>query len=110
MPDLHPSDLGPCCCCGAIGPVRTIISLDRKAPVPGTGWGCVVCGLPPDGALAVLCDACVADFRRPKWAFKGHPRNHEYTPIEDLVGKHDHNLALHPEEQEMRAMLAYRNN
>ena len=53
-------DLGPCCACGSPGPtVRTVVALAFRAPVPGTGWGCVVCGLPSDGAIAVLCDTCV---------------------------------------------------
>lgn len=35
-------DLGPCCGCGKLGPtVRTIVALALRAPVPGTGWGCV---------------------------------------------------------------------
>ena len=50
-------DLGPCCCCGGTERVRDIVMLSRKAPVPGTGWGCVVCGLPNDGASYVCCDA-----------------------------------------------------
>ncbi|WP_138500945.1 hypothetical protein [Nostoc sp. PA-18-2419] len=34
--------------------------LPKKAPVLGTGWGCLVCGLPSDGAVAVACDDCLA--------------------------------------------------
>lgn len=55
-----PPDLGPCCACGQAGPtVRNIVCFPVRAPVPGTGWGCVVCGAPNDGATAVLCDACM---------------------------------------------------
>lgn len=25
--------------------------LDKKAPQPGTGWGCFACGLPQDEAI-----------------------------------------------------------
>jgi hypothetical protein len=53
-------DFGPCCACRRSGPtVRNLICLDLRAPVAGTGWGCVVCGLPSNGAVAVLCDACM---------------------------------------------------
>ena len=55
--------LGRCCACleeGTEGnPVRNLMMLDRLAPTPGTGWGCFVCGLPLDGAVAVLCERCV---------------------------------------------------
>jgi hypothetical protein len=55
-----PIDLGACCSCRETGPtVRNLLALDVAAPIPGTGWGCVVCGVPNNGALAVLCDACV---------------------------------------------------
>ena len=54
-------DLGACCCCGKAGPdVRNLLALPYRAPVDGTGWGCARCGLPADGALAVVCDACQA--------------------------------------------------
>lgn len=54
---MNAQDLGPCCRCGG-GQARNIMILPRRAPTPGTGWGCVVCGLPCDGAFAVLCDEC----------------------------------------------------
>ena len=47
-------NLGPCCHCGRTDDVRTIVMLSRRGPMPGCGWGCVVCGLPLDGAIAVL--------------------------------------------------------
>jgi hypothetical protein len=54
-------DLGPCCACGrADRQARTLIALAYRAPQKGTGWGCVVCHLPSDGALAVVCDPCLA--------------------------------------------------
>ena len=54
-----PRSLGPCCQCECTDGVRNIFLLNRRGAIPGRGWGCVVCGLPPDGAVAVLCDACV---------------------------------------------------
>ena len=53
-------DLGPCCACREAGPtVRNVICLDVLSPTPGFGWGCMVCGLPPNGAVAVVCDRCM---------------------------------------------------
>lgn len=53
-------DLGPCCACGRIGhsPVRNILLLDVQGLEPGRGWGCSVCNLPADGAIAIVCDDC----------------------------------------------------
>ncbi|MBG1268269.1 hypothetical protein [Nostoc sp. WHI] len=54
-------DLGTCCGCGCTGEtVQNLVMLQKKAPVPGTGWGCVVCGVPSDGAVAVVCNDCLA--------------------------------------------------
>lgn len=51
---------GPCCACRRSDvDVRNLIMLPFRAPQPGTGWGCVVCGLPSDGAIALVCDACL---------------------------------------------------
>jgi hypothetical protein len=56
--DLHLLPmLGPCCACERVGPrVRNWIMLHKRAVIAGHGWGCFVCGLPPDGASYVLCD------------------------------------------------------
>jgi hypothetical protein len=59
-------DFGACCCCGLTrregANVRNVTQLHLKAPIAGTGWGCVVCKLPPDGAIAVFCDTCIKGF------------------------------------------------
>lgn len=52
------SALGPCCICRLSANVGNLMLLDFRAPVPGTGWGCVACDMPSDGAAAVLCDLC----------------------------------------------------
>jgi hypothetical protein len=53
-------DLGPCCACGVRGlVVRNIVALDVRGPSPSQGWGCLVCHLPANGAVAVVCDACL---------------------------------------------------
>jgi hypothetical protein len=33
--------------------------LKFRAPFQGKGWGCFVCGLSSDGAMAVICDDCL---------------------------------------------------
>jgi hypothetical protein len=63
---------GPCCACGGKKRVRNIVSLARRAPVPGTGWGCVVCGLEADGALAIICDECAKNVRPIKQVAYGY--------------------------------------
>lgn len=55
--DDETADLGVCCACRT-RPAIGLVMLAVRAPVPGTGWGCVVCGLPQDGAVAVLCEDC----------------------------------------------------
>lgn len=76
LDDGEVPDLGPCCACETTGPrVRNILLLPRQAPPEGrgTGWGCVVCSLPPDGAAAVVCDACLAAEAPPRWHILGFP-------------------------------------
>lgn len=92
---------GPCCCCGTMYKVRTLVMLEKKAPVPGTGWGCVQCGLPLDGALAVLCDQCAANSADLpnclRFVCRGYPTLGERTPIEEVAGEHAHDMSQHPE-------------
>ncbi len=103
------SDLGACCRCDCPGnpdnPVRTIVSLPHKAPIAGHGWGCVVCGLPPDGAQAAVCDVCAEEMHEDqgphaglRWAWQGYPGEGR-TPISSLAGSHEHDLTRHPEIQ-----------
>jgi len=41
-------DLGACCACGRSDSlVRNVVMLEQRASVPGTGWGCLLCNLPP---------------------------------------------------------------
>lgn len=92
-------DLGPCCACGQPGPtVRNIMMLQRLCPVPGRGWGCVVCGLPPNYATAVVCDACLEDSCLIRWVCTGYPAKDGRTPIEAAPEvKVKHNPLYHPE-------------
>jgi hypothetical protein len=56
----------PCCACGEIRVTRNVMMIEARAPASaaGKGWGCAVCGLAPDGAIAVVCDPCL-EARRP---------------------------------------------
>jgi hypothetical protein len=92
-------DLGACCGCGKKGrKVRNIILLDKLAPEPGTGWGCAVCGLASDGALAVLCDACCREGALIREAIAGFPRELRRVPIGELSGSHEHRPEAHEDE------------
>ena len=90
-----------CCVCGEIKrTVRNIGMLPFKGE-PGTGWGCVQCGLPPDGVSFAACDACTAraEDRPPRYFIKGYFADYELVPIEELDRnqKHEHDLSKHPE-------------
>lgn len=92
--------LGPCCNCGIASPcVRTIVMLDFRAPVPGTGWGCVVCSLPSDGAIAVLCDRCAAEVEQRKAPLQsicaGFACESVRVPYPDNVTPFQHRLEAH---------------
>lgn len=77
--------LGPCCICQTEIGVRTVIMLPWRNLVPGHGWGCVTCGLPPDGASAVLCDDCTAKYAADEAALayvcRGYPPTDGRVPF-----------------------------
>lgn len=90
--------LGSCCACGQEGPhVRNILQLDQRAPIPGRGWGCSACGLSLDGAVAVVCDACLEAQAPLRWACRGYPAHDGRIPIDQLVGTHHHDPSHHRE-------------
>lgn len=100
----QPTNLGPCCICEKSGDsVRNIISLHQKTPTPGRGWGCVVCRLPSDGALAVLCDRCFDLFcgggNELKFACCGYPGIDGRIPVGELTGVHEHDMKFHDGEE-----------
>lgn len=91
-------DLGSCCACGETGPaVRNIIMLHKRSPAPGKGWGCCLCSLPADGAVAVKCDACLEAEAPLKFACAGYPAKDGRVPIDQLEGVHEHDMSKHPE-------------
>lgn len=91
-------DFGPCCTCGTTEGVTNIVMLSQRGPTPGKGWGCVVCDLPADGALAVLCDDCLEKPIRS--VCDGYPKEGKRTPVEELPpGEFDHDAAKHAAEE-----------
>lgn len=91
--------LGPCCICEVPG-AGNIVMLSQRAMVPGHGWGCITCGLPPDGAVAVLCDRCTAMWSEGhaelRFACRGWPGRDGRVPIGELpAGRFDHDEAKH---------------
>lgn len=96
-------DLGACCACGKQDEtVRNLIMLPEKAPVEGTGWGCSVCGLASDGAMAVICDRCLLNKVEIRWAINGYATGCERIERGQLVGLHEHDQALHEAEDRRR--------
>lgn len=90
--------LGNCCACGERRSIHNLIMLPRRAPVPGTGWGCHRCKLPEDGALAVLCDECIAAARPILYICNGWPYKNERILITELSPEpYPHNFLYHPE-------------
>lgn len=88
---------GPCCSCGAADQsVGNILLIPHPAPIPGTGWGCVVCNLPENGALAVVCDACMEDNVPLQFVISGFPMAHGRIARELLSDERfEHRMEYH---------------
>lgn len=94
----HSTDLGKCCACQGIENVRNLVMHVKRAPVPGTGWGCVACSLPMNGALSVICDRCLESDAQITEACFGFPTGKMRVPIHALRDElFDHDLGFHPE-------------
>lgn len=97
------ANYGPCCICECEGEsVQNFIQLDYKNPKKSTtsGWGCVVCGLPAEGALAIICDerlnnpdTVIDDI---KFLMDGETGRVPVPAETDRV-PHEHDLSLHRE-------------
>jgi hypothetical protein len=100
-PDLR---LGMCCICLEEHPtVRNVVMLEVKAPKPGYGcWGCFQCGLPLEGAIAVLCDNCLEEHTqngRPiSLACVGPPSENQRVPLVSLTEPFVHDMSHHADE------------
>lgn len=94
---------------GAPCPVETIPpytaeDFRKKAPVPGTGWGCVICGLASDGAIAACCDACAEkETLKLRWVFDGYMERGLLADFDTLAGEHEHDPAKHDEYERRRS-------
>lgn len=91
---------GPCCNCLRVGRLRNLVLLSRRGPTPGQGWGCVECGLPFDGAVALLCDDCMSGAAAtPRFVCQGFAAADEpRVPFESLSPEvFDHDPSKHPE-------------
>lgn len=92
-------DLGTCCACGEKRPfTRNLMCLDFEAPIPGTGWGCVKCELPLNGAMAVLCDECLNANATAEFVVVGLAMERRRVAIDDVEKRPFlHDLSKHPE-------------
>jgi hypothetical protein len=97
--DANPN-LGKCCGCGIEGDqVINIVMLHYRAPESGKGWGCLQCGLPPDGASLVLCDACLKAERYTDVivGYAGDNKRMPYAEFIKTAEPFDHDRTKHPE-------------
>lgn len=81
---------GICCACGENKQLRNIVTLKKKARVPGHGWGCVACHLPNDGAIAAICDDCVESKAEIRYACNGALLSGLRVPVSLLTEPFDH--------------------
>ncbi len=101
MPIEAPADWGDdiriegrCCACRERLPLRNVVCMSFRAPASaaGKGWGCVVCGLPADGAIAVVCDPCVqagAPILDVCADYATQPERADAAPLKDTPYEHD---------------------
>jgi hypothetical protein len=80
--------------------------LPRCAPVPGTGWGCLVCGLAADGAVYVACDRCVQTNARAREVVHGFASAKARVAIESLSAEpFEHRPDFH--HSDVRGLVSY---
>ena len=102
---MNQDDYGACCVCLKGGPdVQNFIMLTRRAPEPEAGsWGCFTCGLPTEGAVAVLCGGCFPGVGKPLpkilWVIAGYAEARRRVGIDELEpeGSFDHDYSKHRE-------------
>ena len=92
-------DYGTCCVCESEMEICFIIQLDYKVESE-SGWGCVKCGLSPQGAIALVCSDCVDKFGEGiedqiKHLMDGKKGRLPVPPVEKRI-PHGHDLSLHP--------------
>lgn len=58
---IEEKDFGTCCIC-VDHSASSVFFLPLETPKSGTGWGCLMCGSPFNGAIIVLCACCIPRF------------------------------------------------
>jgi hypothetical protein len=86
--------VGPCCACRHVGLLRNIIMLHWRNP-NACGWGCVTCNLAPEGAIALVCDACWEGGRPIRDAVATTIYAADRVPVTSLTEPWDHDEAKH---------------
>ena len=91
-------ELGTCCGCGTTENVHSVIALNKRSPYGG-GWGCFQCGLPAEGAIAVMCDECIATEAPIREVVAGMVSQGQRVPYGAIDEWEDfqHDLKLHSE-------------
>jgi hypothetical protein len=93
-------NLGTCCGCETTENVFTLVSLRFRSKIAGHGWGCVVCHVPSDGAMAVLCNDCDARAQREgvdkvlRFACRGYPGEDGRAPIDKFTEPFGHDMSI----------------
>ena len=88
-------DYGLCCICEGKLDIVNIVNLPFKVKSE-SGWGCVVCDLPMEGAVSLLCSICIEDFVIEDIKFLTYgktgriPLPHEYERV-----IHEHDMSKH---------------
>lgn len=96
-------EYGTCCVCESEMETCGIIQLGYKVESE-SGWGCYQCGLPMEGAIAIVCGDCVDKHAETiedqiKYLMDGKKGRFPVPPVEKRV-THEHDLSLHPEYKE----------
>lgn len=96
------NEYGSCCICETSTlDVRNIIQLDYKVKSE-SAWGCFKCGLPAEGAVAIVCDACIEKHgddteKHIRFLMDSAERRIPVPPEEERV-PHEHDLSYHVDE------------
>lgn len=71
-----------------------------------SGWGCAVCGLDVDGAVAILCDACAEAGEKAVFVVIGYMPEGRRFPVDQLeIKPHQCDLAKHAEYERTMARM-----
>lgn len=88
-----------CCACEKnFDSVGNIITLEKRTLQTPGGWGCFICGLPPEGAIAVICDDCAETNAEIRFACLGDPAAKDLIQIGLLTEDFKHDLRFHLDE------------